>query len=137
MVTPEPREGTFDVSSSARQWFACKPREGAQRLKARGGIGSLDDFQRPATEADEGTAQLWPGIARPLAGRRLRSNLPTGGECVAHQSGFATKLRKEPRSAVTILNIGDPSKAPLSIKLRRAVWDDKFLRQVLNTISAT
>ena len=47
----EPCKSAFDDPSAG------------QHLEALGGVGSLDDLQSPAPEADEGTAQFRPGIA--------------------------------------------------------------------------
>ena len=79
---------------------ATKPREGAldeaatgQYLEALCSVGSIDDLQIPAPEADKGAAQLWSGIA-------------AISEHVAQPRGLATQFGKDPGRTFTFLNIG-------------------------------
>ena len=64
-----------------------------QHLEALDGVGALDDLQRPASEAHEGTPQLRSGIAA------VR-------EHVAQFRSLAAEPGKDPGRTVTILNVG-------------------------------
>jgi len=64
-----------------------------QYLEAFGGVRPFDDLQRPASEADKGTPQLWSGIA-------------TIREHVAQLWGLAAELGEDPGRAIPILDIG-------------------------------
>ena len=80
-ATTEPCEGAFHDPSA---W---------QNLEALGGVGALDDLQRPASEAHEGAPQLRSGIAA------VR-------EHVAQFRSLAAEPGKDPERTVTILNVG-------------------------------
>lgn len=91
MCDQDPGLCAFDgfLPISCRTTAAAKPREGAldnpssrQHLEAFGGVGSFDDLQRPASEADKGAPQLRPAIA-------------TIGEYVTHFRGLAAELGED------------------------------------------
>ena len=79
-AAPEPGEGTLEDPAA---W---------QNLKAFCHIGTFDDLDRPAPDADQGGAQFGPGIA-------------AIGENVAKFRNFTSELFKHAHRPVTVLNI--------------------------------